>query len=118
MMMRLMLVSAAFLSLGACADTQPRADDPVTPDQSAMAVTQVVLTGTPDNLRSFAADSADLTPQPTFAEIDDNQEGASSMAVSFPQGTTGDDLVGFLKAALDANLFYELRVALTKTPTS
>ena len=118
MMMRLMLVSAAFLSLGACADTQPCADGSVTPDQSAMAVTQVVLTGTPDNLSSFAADSADFTPQPTFAEIKDNQEGASSMAVSFPEGTTGDDLVGFLKAALDANLSYELRVALTKTPTS
>ena len=65
MMMRLMLVSTAFLSLGACADTQPCADDPVTPDQSAMAVNQqapVVLRGTPDNLSSFAADSADLTP--------------------------------------------------------
>ena len=121
MMMRLMLVSTAFLSLGACADTQPRADDPVTPGQSAMAVNQeapVVLRGTPDNLRSFAADNADFTPQPTFAEINDDQEGASSMTVSFPEGTTGDDLVGFLKAALDANLSYEVRVALTKTPTS
>ena len=40
------------------------------------------------------------------------------MTVSFPEGTTGDDLVGFLKAALDAKLYYEVRVALTKTPTS
>ena len=121
MMMRLMLVSTAFLSLGACADTQPRADDPVTPGQSAMAVNQeapVVLRGSPDNLRSFAADNADFTPQPTFAEIKDDQEGASSMTVSFPEGTSGDDLVGFLKAALDANLSYELVLALTKTQTS
>ena len=64
MIIRLMLASAAFLSLGACADTQPRADEPDTPDQSTMAVTRVVLTGTPDNLRSFAADNADLPPSP------------------------------------------------------
>ena len=120
MMMRLTLLSAAFLSLGACADTQPRAGEPVTPDQSTMTVNQeaqVVLTGTPDNLRSFAADNADFTPRPTFAETIDNQEGVSSMAVSFPQGTSGDDLVGFLKSALDANLSYELRLV-TQTQTS
>ena len=101
MMMRLMLVSAAFLSLGACADTQPRAGEPDTPDQSTMTVNQearVVLTGTPNNLRSFAADNADFTPRPTFAETIDNQEGVSSMAVSFPEGASGDDLVGFLKS--------------------
>ena len=121
MMMRLVLLSTAFLTLGACAETRPRADGPDTPDKSTMTVNQeaqVVLTGTPDNLRSFAADNADFTPQPTFAEINDNQDGASSMTVSFPEGTSGDDLVGFLKSALDANLSYDLRLALTKTQTS
>ena len=38
MMMRLALLSTAFLSLGACAETQPRADGPDKPDQSTMTV--------------------------------------------------------------------------------